>query len=380
MFTTTFAQMGKVRNAYANYQQGNITKSQKLIDDASKHAKSMDNAMTWVYRGIIYAGIANDVSGVLDREGTALQISIDAFDKAKELDTENEYAELFTKGYVSVATAQYSDAVAKYNAKSYEDAGDLFASSYKYAQMGNIHDTTSVYNAAVAFNLAKNKEKSVVWYDVLYNMNYDNASIYSEYTNMLNDLEQTDKAVEVAAKGKELFPTDQAILIAEANVFLKLNETKKALDNLETVISYETDNYTIYYAIGSMYNVIFEDDSKSQEDRFFAFDKAVSAYKTTIEMEPTFFDATYNLGAIIFNKGVFFLEKADALPLGDKKYDEIKDKGLSFLVEALPFLEKALELKPDDNRTLFSLKQVYSRTGDLEKYKVVNDKLKEIEE
>ncbi len=380
MFSTTFAQMGKVRNAYANYEQGNITKSQKMIDDACVHSKSMNNPMTWVYKGLIYAGIANDVSGVLDREGTALQTAIDAFAKGKELDTNNEYAEQFISGYISIATAKYADAVDKYNAKIYDLAGDLFASSYTYAKMGNVNDTGSVYNAAVAFNLAKLPVKSVVWYNVLFNMSYDNVTIYSEYINMLNDLEQTDKAREVAAKGRELFPEDQAILISEANVFLKLNETEKALANLETVISYKTDNYNIFYAIGSMYNVIFEDDTKSQEDRFFAFAKASSAYKTAIEMEPTFFDATYNLGAIIFNKGVYFLEKADALPFGDKKYDETKKKGLAFLVEALPYLEKALELKPDDSRTLFSLKQVYSRTGDLEKYKIVNDKLKEIEE
>ncbi len=128
-----------------------------------------------------------------------------------------------------------------------------------------------------------------------------------------------------------------------------------------------------------MYNILFADVTKVEEERFLAFDKAVDAYKKAIELEPAFFDAVYNLGAIIFNKGAYYLEIADALPFGDKNYDGLKQKGDECLVDALPYLEEALEINPEDKSTLFSLKQIYSRNGDMEKYKVVDQKLKDLE-
>ena len=46
---------------------------------------------------------------------------------------------------------------------------------------------------------------------------------------------------------------------------------------------------------------------------------------------------------------------------------------------ALPVLEKAYKLKADDYSTLFSLKQIYSMTGNVEKYKEVSERLKNIQ-
>jgi hypothetical protein len=43
---------------------------------------------------------------------------------------------------------------------------------------------------------------------------------------------------------------------------------------------------------------------------------------------------------------------------------------------ALPYLEKAYELDPNDYNTLLSLKQLYAKTNQTDKYKVINEKLK----
>jgi len=379
IFSSTFAQMGKVRNAYANYQNGNVLKAKELIDEAIVHPKSMNDATTWLYRGNIYVGVHDANSELLTIDAQALAKAAEAFDRAKELDAENKFEKEINEGFISLAAANYNEAVKGFNAKTYDIAGDLFAEAYAYAKMGNVIDTNSIYNCAIAFNLAKLPTKASPYYELLVNMNYDKAAIYSEYSNILNELELYDKAFEVVARGREIFPADYSVLIAEANLFLKTNQTEKALANLEEALNYEDSNYSIYHSIGAMYNMIFNDTLKTEEERFSSYEKSVEAYKKVISLEPTYFDAVYNLGAIIFNKGVYFLERADALPFGDKKYDNWKKKGDEFLVEALPFLEQALVLNPEDNSTLYSLKQIYSRTGEMEKYKVVNDKLQDLD-
>ena len=44
--------------------------------------------------------------------------------------------------------------------------------------------------------------------------------------------------------------------------------------------------------------------------------------------------------------------------------------------EAQPYLENALELKPDDTNTMISLKQLYARLNETAKYEQINAKLK----
>jgi len=379
IFSSTFAQMGKVRNAYANYQNGNVLKAKELIDEATVHPKSMNDATTWLYRGNIYVGVYDANSELLTLDAQALAKAAEAFARAKELDTENKFEKEINEGFISLAAANYNEAVKGYNAKTYDIAGDLFAEAYEYAKKGNIIDTNSIYNCAIAYNLAKLPAKAERYYELLINLDYNKPAVYSEYSNILNELGQLEKATATIAKGRELFPEDYAVLISEANIFLKTNQTEKALFNLETALAFENSNYSIYHSIGAMYNMIFIDTLKTEEERFSAYEKSVEAYKKVISLEPTYFDAVYNLGAIIFNKGVYFLERADALPFGDKNYDNWKKTGDEFLVEALPFLEQALVLNPEDNSTLYSLKQIYSRTGEMDKYKVVNDKLQDLD-
>ena len=379
--STSFAQMGKVRSAYASYQGGNLQKAKKLIDEATIHSKSQDELLTWVFRGEIYISIITYNSsgvGILDAE--ALPKAIEAYVRAKELDKLDEYPDQINSGFVAVAAAKYNLAIKEYNEKIYDKAGDLFSEAHKYADMGNRIDTNSIYNSAISFNLADSPAKAEQFYDILIGLNIDNSSLYSEFSDVLFKLEKTDKAFEVIAKGREIYPEDYSLLIAEANLYLNAKQTDKALENLEAALAFKSDNYTIYHTIGVMYNNIFADTVRVEAERFAAFAKSVEAYKNAIDLEPTFFDSVYNLGAIIFNKGAYYLGIADELPFGDKNYDGLKEKGDVCLVDALPYLENALELNPEDKSTLYSLKQIYSRTGANEKYKVVDEKLKELGE
>lgn len=381
IFSLAFAQKGKVNSAYSNLQSGKLTKAKDLIDAATVHNKTKDLAKTWVYRGDIYVEIANsNLSGVLVIDEEAIPKAAEAYKRAKDLDKEGEFAENIKRGLTNISIACYNTGVQFYNKKQYVDAGASFGKAYKYKMEVSMIDTNAVYNAAVAYNLGDRKDEAGVYYAKLVELNYDKASIYNEYYSILNAKEdRKDEALAVLKKGRELFPEEYPLIISEANYFLSTDQTEKALKNLELALSYESSNYQIFHAIGTMYNLLFDDKDKTEKDRLFAYDKAYDAYKKAIELKPDFFDAMYNLGAIVFNKGVYYLEQADNLPLGDKNYDAIKEKGNGFLIEALPFLEKASELNPKDTNTLYSLKQIYTRTNNMEKYQEVKAKLEELE-
>jgi tetratricopeptide (TPR) repeat protein len=106
-------------------------------------------------------------------------------------------------------------------------------------------------------------------------------------------------------------------------------------------------------------------------------EQAVDAYQKAIALNPEYFEANYNLGALYVNQAADILDKANDLPLDAvAEYDKQKALADEMLNKAVPYLEKSLELNPEDVNTMVSLKEIYTRLGMTEKLKSVDDKLK----
>ncbi len=382
VFGLTHAQTGKRNSAFNYMKSGNLPKAKAAIDDAIEHSKTMNDAKTWLYRGEIYIEIAKsplaDLVKISNEE--AAKIGYEALLKAQELDTEKELTEDINLYLSMSAEVFFNNAVAKYNDNNFAEAGTLFDKSYQISSENGRSDTTALFNGAMAYYKAELFDKALLSYEKLADLNYNSEMVYYAYASLLKNAGDTVKALQVAGKGRELFPLDFNLILTETNIFLETNQTEKALANLKLALTLDDNNFSIYYAVAAQYDIIFNNDEFSDEERLSAFDESESAYLKAMELKADYFDAIYNLGALYFNKGVFYLTKADALPYGDKGYDALKDQGDGFLEKSLPYLERALTLKGDDYNTLFSLRQIYSRTGATEKYKAVNDKLAEIGE
>ena len=118
------------------------------------------------------------------------------------------------------------------------------------------------------------------------------------------------------------------------------------------------------------------DTKLSAEERAKYFDDAIQAYKETLEVDPNYFDALFNLGALYFNKGGEVINEANKLPINETaKYDKMLADGNNYLNLALPFLEKCETIQPKDKNTLVSLKEIYARLNMKQKLDEVNLKL-----
>ena len=106
------------------------------------------------------------------------------------------------------------------------------------------------------------------------------------------------------------------------------------------------------------------------------FEEAENYYKKAIELNPDYFDANYNLGALYVNQAIEISKAANELPLNEeKKYKELKDQETELLRKSLPYIEKADSLQPNDQYTLRSLKDIYTRLGMMDKLKSINERL-----
>ena len=390
MMTQVFAQNATVVSAYNYHNSGKLDKAKEAIDKAITNDKTMVDAKTWFYRGNIYIDIhRSPIEDYRKLDPNALDVAYEAYKRAIELDDKNRYsddirgfmpiigesyfnkgAELFNVGLLAVEDGNKE--LAKNN---FDGSASSFEKAFKIYAEADISDTTSIYFISLAAELGEDWEKARTNLEKLIEMEYSQSGIYSSLANIYYSQDKDlTKAIEIYAIGRQRFPEDFNLLLNETNLFLGEDMTEEALSNLTKAAEIDTSNASIFFAIGAKYNELADDTTRSDEARMDYFDKSGAAYKHSIEIDSSFFDPNYNMGALYVNKAASIIAVANELPLNEvKKYDSMKAESDNYLNLSLPYLETAHRIDSSDMATMVSLKEIYTRLG-------MNDKLKEMDE
>jgi len=182
-------------------------------------------------------------------------------------------------------------------------------------------------------------------------------------------------ALKIVEEGRKLYPKNLELIKAETNTYLAFGEDQKAMEQLKVIAAADTANYSVFFAMGALYDKIFNDTTKTKDARATALNNALDMYKKAIAINPKYFDAYFNIGSLYNNIAVEILLKANNLPSEDKDYPILKNEADKNLDLAIPFLEKAIDIQPDDLNTLVALKQIYSRRNMVDKYKAINERI-----
>lgn len=391
-FTSILIAQPDVQNAFNYHNQGKLDKAKASIDKAILNPKAVNNAKTWFYRGNIYIDISRSQDTAFKNlDPDALDKAYEAYVKASELDTKNEYKIELVQRIDLVAQSYFNEGANKYNLgmaalniadsslakKEFKASVGSFENAFKiYEGMGRT-DTATIYYISVAAELGQDYEKAKSNLLKLVEMQYPEPSIYTSIANVYYKKDKNvEESMKYFAEGRKRFPDNLNLLLNETNLFLAEGLTEKALDNLQLAATIDETNPTIFFAIGAKYNEIADDTTKTVEMRDEAFSKSADAYKKSLELRPDYFDPNYNMGALYVNKAASLYETANNLPLSEQKeFDRLKDLAIEYLTNSLPYLEKAHQLMPDDRSTLVSLKEIYTRLNMKEKLDEVNAKL-----
>lgn len=389
-----YSQNSKVVSAYNYHNNGKLDKAKENIDAATANPKTAASAKTWYYRGNIYIDIfRTQDSAYMNLDPEALPKAYEAYTKAKELDTKKQYlVDILTympivgESYFNQGARKYNDGMNALNAQDsvlsraeFGESVNSFETAYQiYTDLGR-DDTTTIYYISIAAELGEDYEKAIVNLEKLMEMGYPEPSIYSSAGNIyFKEMEDGDKAAATYLAGREKYPEDLNLLLNETNFFLSMEETEKALNNLQLAAKIDETNPTIFFAIGAKYNEVVDDTTKTAEMRESAFLEAATAYKKSIGINPDYFDPNYNMGALYVNKAASLIELANELPLDQQdEYDSLKTSADDYLKECLPYLEKAQEIQPEDRSTLISLKEIYTRLRMDDKRAAIDAKLEE---
>lgn len=367
--SAAFAQPNKVISAQGYLRNGDLLKAKENIDLAAKHPKTENNAKALLYRAKIYTQLATAEGEQYApyKDGSALIEAANAYKKIKTLDEKSQKKidiKQVDQKYQFLASGAFQQAIDDYNAKNYTNAAKMFALSAEIKEQFGQIDTTAVYNSALSEEKSGNVEAAIKGFRKCMDLGYKGGRVYYDVAKLQQESGDVDGALKTLNEGLSKYPGDQTLLTSSINIYLKEDKVDEALANLNSAIENEPNNGSYYFARGTLF------DKKGD------MEKAEADYKTAIDLNPDSYDANYNLGALYVNKSGAVQEEMNALSFSEqKKYDELKVKRDELFAKSIPFLEKALEAKPDDKLVQNTLMELYGKTGQNEKYTEMKKKL-----
>jgi len=156
------------------------------------------------------------------------------------------------------------------------------------------------------------------------------------------------QALKYAQKGFEMYPNHEGLLYSLINYYLKRGENNKTMEYLEQAVARNPNDTYLLHAQGKVLDELGETE------------KSHAAYNASIAADPTHFDPHFNKAVLYYNSAVKLNDDAEnerVIAVYEAK-KEIADEEFA---KAIPFLEKAHELKPDDFNTMDILRSLYFR-------------------
>jgi len=381
LVTVAFAQFKKDRtSAYNAWQKPDLVKAKEAIDKAITYPEAATDAKVWYYRGGIYLDIQiSPAKAVLAPD--AINIAYDAYTKARELDVKEDFKADITLKLKSIGGEYFNEGITLFQQPNYDGAIPYFEKAINIAKGNHEIDTLANYGSALCYEKKAALDKAfldqaIEKYQFLVDVKMKEVSVYTSLANLYKEKGDIEKATAILDQAKTLYPGNSDIIITEANIYISTNNHAKAVSSLMIAKEKEPKNVSILYAIGVTYDLLKNDTKLPEDERAKYFNAAIEGYKATIEVDPNYFDALFNLGAIYYNKGGEVINEANKLPINETaKYDKMLADGNNYLNLALPYLEQCETLQPKDKATLVSLKEIYTRLNLKDKLLGVNEKL-----
>ena len=271
--------------------------------------------------------------------------------------------------------------------KDYKNASENFYLTYLLSPA----DTTFLYNAAVSSTLAKDYDLALKYYKELKSNGYTGISTQYLATNKLSGSEENlgsknqrdtmvklgqysnprnesseskrativknigqilasqgkvDEAIIAVKEAREANPKDLNLLLTEADLYIKLKKMDKFGELMEEAIKLDPKNPMLFFNLG----VVNANQNKINE--------AMVYYKKAIELKPDYADAYMNMAVAILDGEKAIIEEMNNNLSNFDKYEELEQKQKNLYREALPYLEKADELKRSTD-TVRSLLNIY---------------------
>ena len=223
-------------------------------------------------------------------------------------------------------------------------------------------DTAIIYNSALAARNAGKHEKAAHYFEKAASLYYGGSDTYYLLKNEYIDLKDSLKALDALERGYALYPDSTLIIFELVNYHLSSGNNDEGMKYLDLAENLASSNPSIYFAKGTLFEKLGDKEM------------AMQAYEQAIVVDPEFFNAWFNIGALYFNNAVEMYEKANEIE-DLEEYNKAKAEADEALKKAIPPLVKAHELDPTEKSCLETLSTIYYRLQMTEERDAIREKL-----
>jgi len=362
------SQKGKVTSAISYIDQGLLDKAKEALDEASVNEKTKDWFNTYFAKGkLCQSAFESDNAKFKTLCGNnPLAEAYAAYEKAISLDPKGGIKKRIITNmiYNSLAVDLFTQGSQQFTNKDFAGALQSFETQIEITEsdkFAGVIDTGMYYNAGLAAINSGKYDKAIKYFEKCAEMKYQGIRPYYQISQSYLEMGDTAKAEAVLKDLPNKFPGDKSVTLQLIDLYLKSGKNDEALKYIALAKKDDPTNYSLYYAAGIMYL------NKEQ------YDQAIEELTKAVELKGDFFDSQYGLGIAYINKAADMYKKAND-EMDVKKYNALIEKANEVYAKALPYMERAHELKPDDMDAMQRLQELYYRLKMTDKYNQIKAK------
>lgn len=417
------AQNYRIEDALSEIKNGNYGVAKEAIDEAAANSSTSNSPKMWKVKGDVYYYIAVDTN-YSHIDPNASYVSLESYIKCVQVEKpekRKKYTPEALNAMVYSAGAVYNKAFFFYEKEDYAKSLQYFEillTAYETDTTDNtqkklVPKNDVVQNCAnIAIKANDNAKAQKYLQDMINDPKYLSANAYVQLSYMYLEGGDTTKALDIIDKGRKKIPDDKTLFNQELSIYTQLGKIKILLQKLTEVLKNEPNNTLYLFYRGAIVNdnaiKLMEtapqySDSASevrkkaknaakpadkkkytaQMDAYIAkrdsiykvaegmFKDAEKDYNEALLIDPYYYDALFNMGVMFFNMNKELVDKYNYIDVYSKTAEaeekEVKNQMQELYKKALEYLEKALEIKSDDDGLLLALQQTYSQLGNNEK-------------
>ncbi len=396
-FAPLSAQMKNVNKVIYSYIESDklaqkLDEAKILIDEGLQDEKAASKAKSWYAKAMVYAEIAKSKEAAIQQLAPdAAQVTREAIDKVYELEGKEDgpYGGKLFFVKQQVRNELFNRGVAANSEQDYEKAYEAFKSAAEFSPSDTL---ATKYAAIFAQQTGRTDEALAMYKQLIDNPDYNKDDVYQnsaqimalrvqEKQNAIYEMkdqdadkakieaaekemeEYRDKTHEFVKEGLKKHPNNLLMVSLNVDYHNNKGEYEEAVESMKKVVELNPDNADYRAQLGGLYYSGTKDE-----------EKAIAAYEKAYEIDPNNYGANEGLGVIYFNRGAKMLNGLSTEIYQNKESAEMKKITSSFK-KALPYLEKAHEVDPEETQPLNPLRTIYREFGMSEKEKAMNEKI-----
>lgn len=369
------AQKPNLNKALQSWTQGKLDEAKSMIDAATTYEKTMNDAKTWYYRGLIYASLdttSNDTYKSLAPD--AFDVALQSFAKADELSGGKEPFTQDANGLPILKSQQityWHSYFVNQGASAYQEEDlETALANFEKAQKILPKDTLAYFYAGFVSNGLEDYDKAISSFQKYIDLGGQSVDAYLSIINIYSTpKDDKESALKVTREARKKFPNDPQLPKVEIGLLIDLKRIDEAKKGLEEAVAKEPGNKLLHFYLGyANANLELNDEAKKN-------------YEAALKIDPAYFDAQFHLARLMYNDAAKIKKEMSSLGISaaDKKKKFDLDKVLvEKLKVAQPYWEKAEQLEQKDQDVLDVLYSIYQDLGNDTGLKRLEKKFKEL--